>query len=146
MLVYDGRAHRDLMADNTPPDIPTWAAILGTLVTAIAGFKAWGPVGRWIGRRIETAQQIRAAERGDVIANLRMDLATSREENISLRHELGEERELRMSFTADYAALKAEVEWLKAALGEEKRDCRREILALKREIGELKRQRSVDHP
>lgn len=145
--MYLAVAHRDLMADNTPPDhLSTLLTVAGSVVTTVVGLKAWGPLGRWLGKRIETAQQIRAAERGDVIARLTVDLHGAREENVQLRQELGEERELRMSFVADYAALKAEVEMLRIAFAEEKKECQSAIRELKREIRELKRQRSADHP
>lgn len=145
--MYSAPVYRDLMADNTPPDhLATVLTVAGSVVTTVVGLKAWGPLGRWLGRRIETAQQIRAAERGDVIARLTIDLHASREENVALRQELGEERELRMSFVADYAALKAEVGILREAFAEEKRECQAAIKELKREIRELKRPRSIDHP
>jgi hypothetical protein len=56
---------------------------------------------------------------------------------VQLRQELGEERELRMSFASDYAVLKRDVEHLTRALAEDKRDCQREIRRLNGEVKRL---------
>lgn len=135
------------MADAGPPDgVPTWLSVVLSVLTTVAGMKAWGPIGRWLDRRIETAHQIRAAERGDVIARLTVDLKASREENVELRRELAEERELRMSFAADYAGMKERVTLLERVMAEDKKECQAAIRSLRAEIRELKRQQSGDYP
>lgn len=130
------------MADQIPPTdgMPTWLIVALSVLTSIGGWKALAPVGRWIGRQIDGIQQARLAERGDLIAQLTAELRTTREENVQLRQELGEERELRMTFATDYAVTKAQVEMLAKTIAEDKTDCQRAIRALQQEIRTLKRQ------
>lgn len=128
------------MADLTPPDgVPTWLTAILSVLTTIAGARALGPLGRWIGKRLDVMQQTRASERGDAVARLISELHTSREENVSLRQELGEERELRMAFAADYAVLTERLDNLTRIMAEDKKECQREIRTLRREVAELRR-------
>lgn len=134
------------MADQIPgPDgWSPWLLAAGSMLTGILGWRAWQPIGKWVGRRIDAASHARALERGDLVARLTEDLTAARaeikakvEENVELRQELGEERELRMTFAADYAATKAQIEMLSQKILEDKRDCQREIRGLKGEIRRL---------
>ena len=132
------------MAEQLPEDTPTWVVIAISVATAVAGLKVWGPMGRWIGRRLDQVQQARLVERADTIERLTSELSTAREEArtrveelMQLRQELGEERELRMSFAQDYAVLKNDVAHLTRAMAEDKRDCQREIRRLNGDIKRL---------
>lgn len=128
------------MADvRLPDDVPTWVTVLLSVVTALAGARGLQPVWRWLSRRVEAEQQARAAERGDTVARLTVELREAREENVQLRQELGEERELRMSFAADYAVYKDRVDQMSRTMAEDKLECQRAIKRLEREIRELRR-------
>jgi chromosome segregation ATPase len=125
-------------------DLPTWLTVAISVISTVLGWKAWKPFGRWLGRRFDAVQEARAIDRGDTVAVLRQELDAAREEmrakveeNVQLRQELGEERELRMSFASDYAVLKRDVEHLTRALAEDKRDCQREIRRLNGEVKRL---------
>lgn len=104
------------------------------LAASVAGWWGWKPVGAWLGKRLSSIQESRAVERGDTVALLTQQLRASREEAMQLRQELGEERELRMTFATDYAVLKERVEHLTKAIAEDKRDCHRAIRRLNQEI------------
>lgn len=134
------------MADQIPPTdgMPTWLIVALSVLTSIGGWKALAPIGRWISRQVDGMQAARLSERGDLIAQLTAELRTAREENVQLRQELGEERELRMTFATDYAVTKAQVEMLAKTIAEDKLDCQKAIRALQQEIRTLKRQIS-DH-
>lgn len=132
------------MSFDLPDGLPTWLTVVISVITTVAGAKAWGPIGRWLGHRIDKAQQIRAAERGDMVARLTADLRSAREEAVGLRAELGEERELRMTFAADYAGMKERVAVLERVMAEDKKECQAAIRSLRAEIRELKRQRSTE--
>jgi chromosome segregation ATPase len=132
------------LADQLPDDTPTWIAVAISVATTVAGLKAWGPLGRWLGRRFDQVQQARLSERADTIARLTAEIAAKNEEakarveeNVQLRQELGEERELRVSFATDYAVLKRDVEHLTRTMAEDKRDCQREIRRLNGDIKRL---------
>lgn len=129
------------MADQITPDgVPTWLTAVLSVATTIAGAKALGPFGRWVGKRLDVMQQLRAADRADTITRLTAELRVSREENVLLRQELGEERELRMTFAADYAVLQERVEGLSREMARDKQECDRAIAALRREVRDLRRQ------
>jgi hypothetical protein len=135
-------AQRSLMADQMPPSdgLPTWLIVALSVLTSIGGWKALAPIGRWFSRHIDARQQAQISERGDLITQLNAELRAAREENVHLRQELGEERELRMTFATDYAVTKAQVEMLARTITEDKKDCQRAIRALQQEVRELKRQ------
>lgn len=127
--------------DNTP----TWLVMVLSVATTVVGWRVWKPIGGWLAQRFEADQQAKALERGDLVARLTRDVESARadraravEENMQLRQELGEERELRMAFASDYAVLKREVELLTQAMAEDKLECQRAIRRLEREIGALR--------
>lgn len=127
------------MANVNPDDVPTWLTALLSVVMTLAGARGLRPVWRWLSRRIEADQQTKALERGDIVARLTAELRQSREENVQLRQELGEERELRMTFATDFAVYKDRVELLTKVMAEDKVECQRAIRRLEREIDALRR-------
>lgn len=118
-------------------EIPTWLTALLSIASTIGAWWAWRPIGTWIGRRIESDRQTKLAERREVIARMTVELTTTKEENLDLRRELAEERELRMSFASDVAVLNERLEHLTRAMAEDKRDCQREIRRLNGEVRRL---------
>lgn len=126
------------MAEQFPNDgVPTWLTVAASVITTLAGTKGLRPLWRWASRRIEADRQARSIERGDTVARLTTELKQSREENVQLRQELGEERELRMAFAADHAVYKDRVDQMSKAMAEDKADCQRAIRRLNTEIRRL---------
>lgn len=122
---------------NWPDDVPTWLTIALSVLTTLAGAKGLQPAWRWLSKRFEADQQQRALERGDALARLNAELREAREENVQLRQELAEERELRMSFASDYAVHKERVEQMSKVMAEDKADCQRAVRRLNTEIRRL---------
>lgn len=140
-------ASRALMADMTPPDhVPTWLTAILSVATTLAGARALGPFMRWLAKRFDVAQQVRASERGGIVTQLTAELRAAREEMVALRRDLGEERELRMAVTVDNAKLTVRVELLTKAMADDKRDCHRAIAALRAEILELRKHQQESKP
>lgn len=134
-------ARGNLVADQLGggDNLPTWLVAILSVIGTVAGWSAWKPIGGWAGRRIEAAQQLRAAERGDLVSQLKTQLQATVTEMMELRQDLGEERELRMALAVDNAVLHERVEQLTKAMAEDKEECRREIRRLHIEINELRR-------
>lgn len=136
-------AQRDLMADLTPPhwdNVPTWLTAVLSVLGTIGGWKALGPLAKWVGKRFDVMQQARATERGDFLTQTLTELKAAREEMADIRQELGEERELRMAVVVENAELRRDVEHLTRAMADDKRDCQRAIRRLETQIAELRRQ------
>lgn len=139
-------APREIMADQLGggDGLPTWLVAILSVIGTLAGWSSWRPIGAWVGRRLDAAQREKSVERTDMIARLTTELTAAREEtrsrveeNVQLRQELGEERELRMTFAQDYAVLKERIEGMSRVQAEDKRDCQREIRRLNGEIRRL---------
>lgn len=130
------------MADNLAPGdgVPSWLVAVLSVVSTVVGWRAWQPLGRWLSHRIEADRQIRAVERGDLVAQLKAQLQATATEMLDLRKDLGEERELRMALAVDNAVLAERVKQVEAKAIEDKEECRQEIRRLRTEIGELRRQ------
>lgn len=129
------------MADHLPsPDgVPTWLVAALSVVGTVMSWKGLRPVGRWVARRIDLAQQTRVAERADFVSQLTAQLRAAREEMVEIRKDLAEETELRMALAVDNAVLNERVESLTRAMAEDKKECQRAIRALQNEIRTLQR-------
>lgn len=125
---------------NIPWDnLPTWVVAMLAIVTTLGLNRAWAPLGKWIGRRLDVQAKVREAERATLIDRLSSDLKDIREEAVELRKDLGEERELRMALAMENAVLTERVDQIQAHRNEDKRECELAIRALRREIVALQK-------
>ncbi len=127
------------MADQIPSGdgVPTWLAMLGSVVSTVVAWQAWKPLGAWLARRLDVSAQMSAAERGNYVAQLVTELKSAREELAELRQDLGEEKELRMAVVVENAELRRDVDHLTRQIAEDKRDCQAAIRSLRQQIQRL---------
>ena len=64
-------------------------------------------------------------------------------ELLELRHDLGEERELRMRLSIDNAVLHRDVGHLTKQMSDDKRECQAAIRNLRAEVAELRKKRGA---
>jgi uncharacterized protein YydD (DUF2326 family) len=136
------------VADLTPPgdSVPTWLTAVVSVVTAVASWRALGPVARWAGKRLDAMQQARTAERGDFLSKTITELQAAREEMVAIRQELAEERELRMAVVVENAELRRDVEHLTREMAADKRDHQQAIRRLEGQIRQLRQQHGEPRP
>jgi septal ring factor EnvC (AmiA/AmiB activator) len=121
--------------------VPTWLAMLGSVISTILAWKAWQPLGAWLARRLEVSQQAQAAAQGNYVAQLVTELKAARAEMAELRQDLGEEKEIRMAVVAENVGLRRDVDHLTRQIAEDKRECQAAIRSLRTQIQQLQKQR-----
>lgn len=133
------------MAEQIPtsPDTPAWLVAVLSIVSTVAAWKAWGPLGKWVGSRIDRADRHRAGERAGTISSLREQIEQLRDELDETRATLAEERELRSALAVENAELRRDVFHLQQQRVDDKRDCERAIRSLREELRELKHAREA---
>lgn len=117
--------------------VPTWMVMLSSILGTVLTWKAWGPVGAWIAKRLDLNTQAHLAERTDYVARLVSELSAARDELAELRQDLGEEKELRMAMAIENAVQAERIDALTRTMAEDKRECQAAIRALRAQIQRL---------
>ena len=133
----------DLVADLTPPHDgwPAWMIAVGSIVSTIAAWRAWGPIGAWIGRRLDLASAERAAER-QAVQMQRSAYETRLETRVGeLETDLRESQAVITGLTAECATLQERAANLTREAAEDKAECRQAIADLRRQIAALRKAR-----